>query len=455
MKQKLLKVLPLLALMINASLSFAQLWTPVFSALDSTAGKKILSTSALRDFSFFNENRGIVSFTNKYHFTTNGGALWSDSGYVQYFALGGLSYIDSQTIFAHSGGRIIKSVNGGGSFSLASTLSSSISNAFIEVKGRFGLVAGQSCGAAYSNNGGTTWTNIPQASLCNSAGGGPSLMHIDIIDSSIAFIGGQSGNIFKTIDGGATWGRVTPPIFGNVSGTDVLGLDFVDTLRGFIIQQSSTGSGGNIVYKTIDGGKTWTVITPPLFSTINGTNLSGNYGAIFAQDSNTIYLGASYGFPSASIIYKSTNGGQSYSIEFTTASNVGVGYAFNKFKKAGNTLFVSTANGGNSTSDVIGGLNLIRIFKRNLLATSIDKEGNKKFINFSIAPNPAANFVMIEGLDSKNISAIAIYSIDGKLIKTIPQSQLSIDIADLNASIYFIKIETKDGQSGVAKFIKQ
>jgi len=61
---------------------------------------------------------------------------------------------------------------------------------------------------------------------------------------------------------------------------------------------------------------------------------------------------------------------------------------------------------------------------------------------------------MIEGLDSKYISGISIFSIDGKLMKTIQQSQLNIDIADLNAGIYIVKIETNNGQSGVAKFIK-
>jgi len=155
------------------------------------------------------------------------------------------------------------------------------------------------------------------------------------------------------------------------------------------------------------------------------------------------------------LIYKSTNGGASYSIDnnfYVGASTSNI--QFNKFQRAGNTLFVSTANGGNSSSAPPKDPGLTRIYKRNLSASAVGIENNKKLINFSLAPNPAASFVMIEGLDSKNISGISIFSIDGKLIKTIQQSQLNIDIADLNAGIYIVKIETKDGQSGVAKFIK-
>ncbi len=450
MKQKPLKVLFFWTLIIHSSISFAQLWAPVFTALDTTAGNRILSTSTIRDFAFYDENRGIVSFTDKYHLTANSGALWSDSGYVQYTALGGLCYADSQTIFGYSGIRIIKSINGGGSFSLAATPIPSFSNAFIKVEGRFGIAVGQGCGAAYSNDGGTTWTSIPQTSLCNSSGGGPNLLHIDIIDSSTAFIGGQTGNIFKTVDGGATWSRITPPVFGNVSGTNVFALDFVTEQLGYIIQEAG-GNNGNTVYKTTDGGVNWTTITPPLF----GTNLGGRYGAIFAQDSNTIYLGASYNNPIACLIYKSTNGGASYSIDnnfYVGASTSNI--QFNKFQRAGNTLFVSTANGGNSSSASPKDPGLTRIYKRNLSATAAGIENNKKLINFSLAPNPAASFVMIEGLDSKYISGISIFSIDGKLMKTIQQSQLNIDIADLNAGIYIVKIETNNGQSGVAKFIK-
>lgn len=451
MKIRLLKFLPLLALMINSSITSAQLWTPVFTALDSTAGNKVITTSTLNDFSFFDENRGITTFNNKYHVTTNGGALWSDSGYVQHTPIWGVSYVDSQTIFAHSGSRIIKSVNAGSSFSVVTFPIPTFSGALIKVEGRFGLAAGRDCGAAYSNDGGDTWTSIAQATLCNSSGGGPTLSQLDIIDSSTAFIAGKNGNIFKTSDGGASWSRITPPIFGSVPGTDILGLDFIDDERGFIIQ-ASNGSGGNVVYKTVDGGTTWTTITPPFF----GTNIGGNYKAIFAEDSNTIYLGAYYQNPVGCMIYKSTNGGVSYSIDknFTVGASTS-NIQFNKFQRVKNTLFVSTANGDNSSSAPPKDPGLTRIYKRNLSANANGIEDSKTQLRFSLAPNPASHFTIIEGIDFKTISAVSIFSIDGKLIRTIQQPQLSIDIADLNAGLYFMKIETKNGQSGIARFIKQ
>jgi hypothetical protein len=445
MKQKLLKLLPILALMLCSSISFAQLWTPVFKALDTTSGNRILSTSDIRDFSFFDENRGIVSYTNKYHLTTNGGALWSDSGYVQYFALLGLCYVDSQTIFGYSGNRVIKSVNGGSSFSLAATPTPSFGNALIKVEGRFGLAAGQSCGAAYSNNGGTTWTRIPESSLCNSSGGGPYLTQLDIIDSSIGFIAGESGNIFKTTDVGATWSRVTPPIFGSVPGTNILGFDFIDEQRGFIIQEAG-GNSGNSVYKTANGGTTWSNITPPP----PGLSQGQRFGALFAQDSTTIYVTGD------GVIYKSINGGVSYTIDESFNTNASTrSFQFKKFQRVGNTLFLSTANGGNSSNMLPKDPGLTRIFKRNLLATANGLEKSEYKLNFSIAPNPTSSLLTIQGIDYKNIASLSIFSIDGKLIKTLQQPQLIIDVADLNTGLYFVRVETKEAQAGVAKFLKQ
>ncbi|MBP7477265.1 MAG: T9SS type A sorting domain-containing protein [Chitinophagales bacterium] len=449
MKFNILKSTILFSILLSSGNTFAQLWTPVFSALDSTAGitkKGVLSPSSIRDFAFYDEKKGIVSYQDKYHITNNGGALWSDSGYVQYSPLGGLCYADSQTIFAYSSNRIMKSSNGGSSFSLVTTPNPSFSNSFIQVQGRLGIAVGQSCGAAYSKDGGATWTSIPNASLCGS--NGPDFTEIDIIDSNIAFIGGESGQIFKTIDGGTSWTRITPPLM-NQAGTDLFGLDFVDAQRGFIIQEKSNTN--NIVYKTTDGGATWTTITPPLFS----TNLVGTYGAIFAQDSNTIYIGAQYQGPVNSVIYKSTNGGASYSIDFSTSATFGLTYGFDKFKKAGNFLFVGTANGGNSTSANRGNPILTRIFKRNLSATTSSIQDNLSTIKYSLVPNPAHDFITITELDFNNISAISIFSMDGKLVKTINDPQYAIDINDLHKDLYFMKIETKDGQSGLSKFIKE
>lgn len=441
MKNHLLSAKLFLALSLLCSVATAQLWTPVFTALDTTAGGTgILSASSLRDFAFYNQNVGMVSFTNKYHLTNNGGNSWSDSGYVQYTALGGISYADSLTIFGYSGNRIIKSTNGGASFSLHATPLPSFSNSFIRVEGGFGLAVGQSCGVAYSSNGGATWTSLPTSATCGSS---HNLLVIDILDSTTAFIGGESGQLLKTTDGGATWTRITPVRF-NQSNTRVISMDFATTQIGYVLQGSENGA--EEVHKTIDGGATWTVITPP--------TAGGLYGAIYALDSNTIYLGAE--ISTHTVIYKSTNGGASYAVDFTTANLTPTrNYRFNRFKKAGNFLFVGTANGGSNSIAPVGHPSLIRIFKRDLTATSSSFSAPSQQLGFSLAPNPANSIITLTNLDLNEIASMAVYSMDGRCVKVMHEVQFDLDISDLKPNLYLLYVQTKDGRLGTAKFIKQ
>lgn len=442
MKNYLRSAKLILAFSLLSTMASAQLWTPVYRALDTTAsGIGILSANQLRDFAFYDQNIGMVSFPDKYHLTNNGGASWSDSGYVQYFALGGITYVDSLTIFGYSGNRIIKSTDGGASFSLHATPLPSFSNSFIKIEGNFGLAVGQSCGIAYSNNAGATWTSLPSSATC--ANSGHNLLVLDILDSTTAFVGGESGQLLKTTDGGATWTRITPARF-NQSNTRVISMDFATPQIGYVLQGSEIGA--QEVHKTIDGGATWTVITPP--------TAGGLYGAIYAQDSNTIYLGAD--LSTHTVIYKSTNGGASYAVDFTTANLTPQSkYRFNRFKKAGDFLYVGSAFGGNTSSFPVGHPSLIKIFKRDLTATSSSLSEPSKPLGFSLAPNPANSIITITNLDLNEIASIAVYSIDGRCVKVMHEVQFDLDIADLKPNLYFLYIQSKDGRLGTAKFIKQ
>ena len=62
------------------------------------------------------------------------------------------------------------------------------------------------------------------------------------------------GNIFKTTDGGATWGQQT------IGTTDqIASCDMVDANVGYLTLNSSNRP----IYKTTNGGTNWTPVTTP------------------------------------------------------------------------------------------------------------------------------------------------------------------------------------------------
>jgi hypothetical protein len=71
----------------------------------------------------------------------------------------------------------------------------------------------------------------------------------------------------------------------------------------------------------------------------------------------------------------------------------------------------------------------------------------------SVYPNPVKNTLYIKG-NTKNLNRIDIININGQLVKTINADFNQIDLSNLNAAIYFLKIYTNDNTSTL-KLIKQ
>lgn len=151
-----------------------------------------------------------------------------------------------------------------------------------------------------THDGGNTWT--PSTSFARNA------EHTDIISISKT-ISWDWTNIFHTTsDSGGNWSIVTPNI--NFGG-DFRGLDFVSPSTGWVIQTPINGS--TPLYRTSDGGATWTLISgnqpvPPT-STPSPDTLIGPYAVIRVADGDVLNIrqlaGASYpvvgSFPSDAI----------------------------------------------------------------------------------------------------------------------------------------------------------
>ena len=75
----------------------------------------------------------------------------------------------------------------------------------------------------------------------------------------------------------------------------------------------------------------------------------------------------------------------------------------------------------------------------------------------SVYPNPAKDFIQIAQSDNSYCQSIEIYSIDGCLVETFPETsqQTTIDIANLTAGIYIMKVRLSDGREYAERIVKE
>ena len=103
-----------------------------------------------------------------------------------------------------------------------------------------------------TSDGGANWIKAENSSLCRFC--------LDIVDSQIAWSGGNGNDVRVTRDGGKTWQAVTDCKLGAVHRS----IDFIDDMNGWIANEFYIAS-------TNDGGNTWNQMKLPK---LNGKILS-------------------------------------------------------------------------------------------------------------------------------------------------------------------------------------
>jgi len=165
------------------------------------------------------------------------------------------------------------------------------------------------------------------------------------INTETGFVAGDGGTyirrILKTTNGGNNW------IIKHLSSGTVLSkIQFVNNNTGYVVTSLA-------IVKTINGGENWNVISNPYI-------LSG----LFFNDANTGYFTGRQTTTDKGIIIKTTNGGSTWALQYTSDStcflndvlfvNYNTGFA------AGSTIegfakILKTTNGGNNWSLIYGG----------------------------------------------------------------------------------------------------
>ena len=203
------------------------------------------------------------------------------------------STIYARTDTAH-GGAIFKSMDGGGSWTAISGIAG-VSSLAIDPTNSSTIYAGAGQGVVKSTNGGESWTSANTGLPSGSAG----VLAVDPITSSTLYTA-TFGGIFKSTNGGGNWsGMNTLP-----SNSFIQSLS-IDPLSPSTIYAVLNGAGGMGILKTMDGGASWNAIHSSLSDANTGVPCIICPLAIDPTTPSTIYA-AGFG------IVKSADGGQSW-----------------------------------------------------------------------------------------------------------------------------------------------
>jgi photosystem II stability/assembly factor-like uncharacterized protein len=164
-----------------------------------------------------------------------------------------------------------------------------------------GFIVGEGHEFYKTSNGGLTWNRVALPGYPD----GP-LYNITFVNQSVGFIAGNSAqgsiDIFRTLDGGASWHNVQSfPLGGSW-----YHIDFVNQNVGFM------GSNGAIV-RTMDGGQSWIL-----------RSWYPNCPVIFGMDFISADVGLVGGLMAGGSdegIFKTTNGGQIWRLKYPHAVN--------------------------------------------------------------------------------------------------------------------------------------
>lgn len=190
-----------------------------------------------------------------------------------------------------------------------------------------------------SINGGTTWTQL--GSTANSNFHYVNRLAISPANGQIILAATRSG-IWRSTDGGGTWTRRAT--------TDAKDVDFHPTDGTKAI---ASGSGGSIRYSN-DGGVTW-----PNASGVRGERIEVAYAK-----SNPLIVYASAETDSSGELYRSVNGGASYTLQNTGTNYLGGQGWYD------NALWVDPTN---PDIVIVGGIDLYRSVNAGVLLTQISE----------------------------------------------------------------------------------
>jgi photosystem II stability/assembly factor-like uncharacterized protein len=165
----------------------------------------------------------------------------------------GIQFVNKDTGWAVGDlGTLIKSIDGGTSWTVSETNSTSLILKVRSYNGQVVIASGFGGKILRSTDGGETFTQVTS----NVAG---DLWGLQMINDTLGWACGNANSLTKTTDGGQTWQRIFTPGYTS----DYWWIDFLTEDYGFMAANGK-------VLRTIDGGQNWEIIQAgdsyPLFT---------------------------------------------------------------------------------------------------------------------------------------------------------------------------------------------
>ncbi|MCX6157241.1 MAG: YCF48-related protein [Ignavibacteriae bacterium] len=302
-----------------------------------------------------------------------------------------------------------------------------------------------------TTNGGTNWIAIKNGTV----GQGHSYNGVFFVNANTGWYAGTGNYIHKTTNGGLTFDSVY--VLG-----DFKDIHFKDSNTGLIV------GGGGSVYKTINGGTIWNSIylPPNNYGDFRKVSVINNQYCFVVEDGKRVYKSTNYGDTWDSLGYV-TGADQPYSCKFSSLQTGWVVGTFGEIFKSTNGgatwsfQYVNTSNIGwlrslwfqnDSIGWVVGG-NTKLLFTASSGATFVNPISTETPSKYSLSQNypnpfnPTTNikFSIVNSGDVK----LVVYDIQGREVQTLVNESLkpgtyeaAFDGSTLNSGVYFYKLVT-------------
>jgi photosystem II stability/assembly factor-like uncharacterized protein len=346
--------------------------------------------------------------------TTNGGKNWSPKIINTNDRLNGVRFINSKTGWiTGNNGILFRTINGGINWNQQNIGTVKSLNAIYFINSYTGWIVGDSGTIFKTIDRGKNWGL--QSSSISSV-----IYSVFFIDSNTGWIS-YDGGVSKTINGGKNW------ISKNILARTWRSIYFINPLTGWV-----SGSVYSL-FKTTDGGESWSKPLPPNMTGDNGDSPPATYTSVYFLNENTGWFTSSHSF--GGTINKTLDGGISWGTDFPTT----------KDEKLSSIFFYNTclgwAVGENGT--------ILHTFKSDLSDNPDYKNTTRKYSLLQNYPNPFNPVTIIRYQVAANSNVnLKVYDILGNEVETLVNEkqnpgiyEVTFDGSKLTNGIYFYRIQ--------------
>jgi photosystem II stability/assembly factor-like uncharacterized protein len=318
-------------------------WTRISNGLPSGVVWAVVATPPSGGNADINLFAG-VGYSGLFRSTDNGSS-WSPANngfpvtnnpYIEALAVGKVPGGTTSNIFASANGSVYISTNYGEMWwDTGWPLSSASSPACLAINGDVLLGGGYGIWK-YSLTSDSDW-------VVQQSGTSDTLWTVKAVDNNVVWAAGTNGGVFRTTNGGAAWTSVGG---GNIGTDIVFTVEALDDNIAFISSTSIGQSGptSTRIYKTTNGGGSWSQV----FSQANGL-----IGGIQMQSA---LQGYAMGSPVNGkwTVLKTTDGGNTWNHLTTEPAQVNDETGMLSFQLLGNTLWFGSSSGAVYRSTDLG-----------------------------------------------------------------------------------------------------